>query len=120
MDDTLYLQTYPELLGEKIGSGSFGHVYIDKSDPSLCIKMSNKQNDVNYCRQWSNEYNKIVNVMLRVEDISEYKKLNFVKIIKPTEFIESPTLCYMKMPRIFRPTFGNDDKKMNLSQFNLN
>jgi hypothetical protein len=49
--------------------------------------------------------------MLRVEDISEYKKLNFVKIIKPTEFIESPTLCYMKMPRIFRPTFGNDDKK---------
>lgn len=111
MDDTLYLKTYPELLGEKLGSGSFGHVYASKLDPSMCIKMSNKQNDVNYCRQWSNEYHKIITLTTRLEEDSRYKKLSFVKIIKPTEFVESSTLCYMEMPRIFRPVFEDDDKK---------
>jgi hypothetical protein len=29
-------------LGEEIGHGAYGHVHVDRSGPSLCIKMSNK------------------------------------------------------------------------------
>ena len=89
-------------LGEEIGHGAYGHVHVDKSDPSLCIKMSNKQNDINHCRQWSNEYKKIKTLLSRIEDNPSYKKLDYVRIVKPTDFIESDTACYMKMTRIFR------------------
>lgn len=83
-------------LGEEIGHG---HVYIDQSDESKCIKMSNKQND---CRQWSNEYKKIKTLLSKLEDHPSYRKLDYVRIVKPTDFIESDKVCYMKMNRIFR------------------
>ena len=89
-------------LGEEIGHGAYGHVHIDRSDPSLCIKMSNKQNDINHCRQWSNEYKKIKTLLSNIEDHPSYKKLDYVRIVRPTDFIESDTVCYMKMIRIFR------------------
>jgi len=89
-------------LGEEIGHGAYGHVHVDRSDPSLCIKMSNKQNDINHCRQWSNEYKKIKTLLSKIEDHCSYKKLDYVRIVKPTDFIESDTVCYMKMTRIFR------------------
>jgi len=89
-------------LGEEIGHGAYGHVHVDRSDPSLCIKMSNKQNNINHCRQWSNEYKKIKTLLSKIEDNPSYKKLDYVRIVKPTDFIESDTVCYMKMTRIFR------------------
>lgn len=87
-------------LGEEIGHGAYGHVHVDRSDPSLCIKMSNKH--INHCRQWSNEYKKIKTLLSKIEDNPSYKKLDYVRIVKPTDFIESDTVCYMKMTRIFR------------------
>lgn len=102
-----------EIIGEEIGHGAYGHVHIDNSNPSLCIKMSNKQNDLNHCRKWSNEYKKIKTLLSKLKDNTDYKKLDFVRIVKPTEFLESDTLCYMKMQRIFRAKKDdvNDDYK---------
>ena len=118
MDDTVYLTTYPELLGDKLGGGLFGHVYADKTDPSLCIKMSNKQNDINYCRQWSNEYKKIKELTEKIGE-NVLKKLKFVRIIKPTEFVESPSLCYMKMIRIVRTYYENDLERQKSSSITI-
>ena len=64
--------------------------------------MSNKQNDRNYCRQWSDEYKKIKTLLTALETDKCYTALDTVRIVKPLEFIESDTLCYMKMVRIFR------------------
>lgn len=89
-------------MGEEIGHGAYGHVHINNSDPSTCIKMSNKKNDVNHCRVWSNEYKKINTLLSNIGDDRNYKKLDYVRIVKPTDFIESDTVCYMKMIRIFR------------------
>lgn len=101
-------------LGEEIGHGAYGHVHVDKSDPSLCIKMSNKQNDINHCRQWSNEYKKIKTLLSRIEDNPSYKKLDYVRIVKPTDFIESDTVCYMKMARIFRAKKINKEEEESI------
>lgn len=76
--------------------------------------MSNKQNDINHCRKWSNEYKKIQTLLSRMEDNPFYRKLDYVRIVKPTEFIESDTVCYMKMNRIFRAKkIDKQDEKSN-------
>lgn len=97
------------LLGEEIGHGAYGHVYVNKNDVKTCIKMSNKQNDRNYCRQWSDEYKKIKTLLTALETDKCYTALDTVRIVKPLEFIESDTLCYMKMVRIFRPKSNEPD-----------
>lgn len=97
-------------LGEEIGHGAYGHVHVDNNNPSICIKMSNKQNDINHCRIWSNEYKKIKTLLSKIENHPFYKKLDYVRIVKPTEFIESDTVCYMKMIRIFRAKKINKDE----------
>jgi hypothetical protein len=103
-----------KLLGEEIGHGAYGHVHIDNSDSSKCIKMSNKQNDINHCRQWSNEYKKIKTLLSIIEEHPSYKKIDYVRIVKPTDFIESDTVCYMKMTRIFRAKkIDNEEKEEN-------
>ena len=103
-------------LGEEIGHGAYGHVHVDRTDPSLCIKMSNKQNDINHCRQWSNEYKKIKTLLTRVEDHPSYKKLDYVRIVKPTDFIETDTVCYMKMTRIFRAKKIDKEESIRMIQ----
>jgi len=88
------------LLGTELGRGGYGTVYIKKDDDSLCIKVSNKKG--NTCRQWSNEYKKIIKFTEKLENNSIFKKIKLVKIVKPIEFIESDDQCYMILPRIFR------------------
>jgi hypothetical protein len=97
-------------LGEEIGHGAYGHVHIHKKDESLCIKMSNKQNDINHCRQWSNEYKKIKNILEVLDGNKDYQKLDLVRLIKPVHFVESDTLCYMTMNRIFRAKKINNEE----------
>lgn len=94
-----------KLLGTELGRGGYGTVYIKKDDDSLCIKVSNKKGNI--CRQWSNEYKKIIKFTQKLESNDLYKKLKFVKIVKPIEFVESNEQCYMVLPRIFRPEGKN-------------
>lgn len=92
------------MLGNEIGRGGFGVVYANKDDPSECVKVSNKaKGSGNSCRQWSNEYKKITSFMDLVRDHPEYKKLEMVKVVVPSAFVESPERCYMTLPMIFRP-----------------
>ena len=83
--------------GEKIGYGSFGQVYVNNDDPSTCVKVTNKDNDANFCRKWSNEFEKIVSILTHLEPLKRYKKLEMVRIIKPVEFNETNTICFMKI-----------------------
>jgi len=96
--------------GEKIGYGSFGQVYVNNDDPSTCVKVTNKDNDVNFCRKWTNEFEKIVSILTHLEPLKRYKKLEMVRIIKPVEFNETNTICFMKIPRIFRPKLEHETK----------
>lgn len=99
------------LLGDEIGRGGFGIVYIKKDDPSLCIKVSNKNKEKNQsCRQWSNEFKKIKDFMTKIIDHSSYKKLDMVRVVNPIDFIDTNDSCYVILPRIFRPE-GRDDKQ---------
>lgn len=88
-------------LGEEIGKGGFGTVYTMKDNPQLCIKKSNKKSN---CRVWSNEYHKIIKINEILSKNTYYKRLKYVKIIKPTQFIEeSSGDCFMIMNRVYRP-----------------
>jgi len=99
-----------QLLGAEIGRGGFGTVYVKKDDASKCIKVSHKsRNHSNSCRKWSNEYQKIIDFMKMIEKHSAYKKLDMVRVVVPTEFVNTDELCYMVLPRIFRPE-GRDSK----------
>lgn len=92
-----------DFLGQEIGRGGFGTVYIKKDDPAFCVKVSNKRISGTSCRQWSNEFKKIKDILSKLEDNPVYKKLTHVRVLNPSEFIETDDLCYMIMPRIFRP-----------------
>lgn len=93
------------LIGDEIGRGGFGVVYVKKDDPSACVKVSNKES--NSCRKWSNEYKKIKSLLDKISDHSDYKKMKMIRIISPTEFVEDHKICYMSMPRVFRPEGRN-------------
>jgi hypothetical protein len=88
------------LLGEELGKGGFGTVYINKQDPGLCIKLSRKTSS---CRSWSNEYTKIKKFMRSIVKYKGFKSFRMVHVVNPTKFVESPDACYMVLPRIFRP-----------------
>lgn len=88
-------------LAQEIGRGGFGTVYAKKDDPSTCVKVSNKAKLS--CREWSNEFKKVSTFMSVIENNREFKKLKIVRVVKPTEFHETPNICYMEMPRIYRP-----------------
>lgn len=89
------------ILGPEIGRGGFGVVYIKKDDDTQCVKVSHKTFS---CRRWSNEYAKIINFMAPIERTPAYKSLRMVRVVKPTEFVETPEgACYMVLPRVFRP-----------------
>ncbi len=91
-------------LGTEIGRGGFGTVYAHRRDNSLCIKVSHKENkSVNSCRQWSNEFRKIRQIVSSISDLPLYKALKMVCLLTPTEFIETSNSCFMVMPRIYRP-----------------
>ncbi len=96
-------KTMDQILGQEIGRGGFGVVYTHKTDTSLCVKVSNKVKGNQSCRQWSNEYKKITSFYNRIQDLDLFKKLKLAKVLKPSEFVESPNQCYMIMPRVFRP-----------------
>lgn len=98
-----------QILGQEIGRGGFGTVYIKKGDTSKCVKVSNKTNSAKHssCRQWSNEFKKITDITTTLNRNPIYKKLKHVRILTPTEFVETDELCYMVMPRIFRPEGRN-------------
>ncbi len=91
------------ILGQEFGRGGFGIVYTHKNDSGLCVKVSNKVKGNQSCRQWSNEYKKIMSFYEKISESEFYKKLKLAKVLKPTEFVESPEQCYMIMPRVFRP-----------------
>ena len=95
------MQNIQDILGDEIGRGAFGTVYMIQNDQSRCVKVSNKKNTS--CRQWSNEYRKIQNILDKVNNVPVYKNLHNVCILQPINFIESDDVCYMVMPRIFRP-----------------
>lgn len=89
-------------LGEKLGEGGFGRVYAVRGDPNSCVKISNKNNS---CRAWRNEYLKIMDIHSKLENNEIFKRMKYVRIIRPTKFIEvkSGGDCYMLMNRIYRP-----------------
>lgn len=97
----------PDFLGEELGRGGFGTVFAKKDDPRVCIKVSNKSTGAPLaaasCRQWSNEFKKMQTFMARVEQHPAFAKLQMVRVVKPIDFVETPRLCYMTMPRIYRP-----------------
>lgn len=93
-----------KLLGQEIGRGGFGIVYVKKDEPSKCIKVSYKSgNKGSFCRQWSNEYQKIMDFMKVIEKHPLYKKVDMVRVVVPTKFVNTDDMCYMVIPRIFRP-----------------
>jgi hypothetical protein len=94
-----------DILDIEIGRGAFGTVYSKRNDPSLCIKVSNKTKGASSvsCRQWSNEYEKIKAFMNRIGKKTNTNIFKMVRIVQPSEFIETPESCYMVLPRIFRP-----------------
>lgn len=88
-------------LGKEIGRGGFGVVYLNKTDPKLCIKVSNKGRATNSCREWSNEYKKIMDIQKKLPPVNNNRKM--VRIVIPTKFVETDARCYMEMPLIYRP-----------------
>jgi hypothetical protein len=93
-----------DILGPEIGRGGYGVVYVHKKDPSLCVKRSDKSGKA--CREWSNEYKKIMTMVNKIKASSHkllFSKMKMVKILAPTQFNETSELCYMILPRIFRP-----------------
>lgn len=95
------------MLGEEIGRGGYGVVHIKKDDPSLCIKVSNKKKGSDSCRQWSNEFEKIRKFTARIKHHPAFSKCKSVRVLEPVEFHESTSLCYMILPRIYRPEGTN-------------
>jgi hypothetical protein len=94
-----------DILGSEIGRGGYGVVFESKNDKDMCVKVSDKTNS---CRKWSDEFEKVTSVISKLETNEFYKKLNYVKIIKPTKYIiRNDGKCYMIMPRIFRPEAKN-------------
>jgi len=95
-------------LGTIIGRGGFGVVYtlLDRSD--IVVKVSTQTNS---CRQWSNEYEKIVIIRDRIIDTKFYKSLTTVKLIDVREFSQQNAHCFMVMERVFRPVFGDCNPK---------
>lgn len=99
------------LLGSEIGRGGFGTVFVKSDNPSLCIKVSNKgMNNNSTCRQWSDEFKKITDMMKNIHMASKsspsknsINNLKHVRIIEPTDFIKTDGACYMVSPRIYRP-----------------
>ena len=96
-----------DILGNEIGRGGFGIVYMMKTDDAKCVKTSTKKSS---CRQWSNEYQKIMQIFNKIESHSAFHSIKNVRIIKPIEFKETNDICYMTMPRVFRPE-GKDFMK---------
>ena len=93
-----------DILGQEIGRGGYGTVYIHKQDPALCVKRSDKTGKA--CREWSNEYKKIMTMIKNIEASPSSHLLTtmkMVKILAPAQFNETSKLCYMMLPRIFRP-----------------
>lgn len=93
-------------LGEEIGRGGYGVVYAIKDDNVSCVKTSNKNGT--HCRKWSNEFLKIKKMISLLENNHKYKKFKRVKIVIPSEFSEHENICYMKLPRIYRPDKNNN------------
>lgn len=96
-----------DILGSEIGRGGFGIVYVMKTDDTKCVKTSSKKSS---CRQWSNEYQKIIDVFKKLESNSIFNSIKTVRIIRPSDFKETDNNCYMVMPRVFRPE-GKDVMK---------
>lgn len=90
-------------LGSELGRGAFGTVYAKRNDPTMCLKVSNKlkHQNSNACRQWSNEYKTIKTFMNRMN--KRKNSTSLVRIVEPTKFDESDSMCYMELPRIYRP-----------------
>lgn len=108
-------------LGNEIGRGGFGTVYVKSDDPGLCIKVSHKNKGINAssaCRQWSDEFKKITTMMKNIRasknvNLVSLDKFQHVKIIEPVSFIGTDDACYMVLPRIYRPE-GRDVFKPTL------
>jgi hypothetical protein len=97
-------------LGNELGRGAYGKVYEKIDNPAVAVKVSDKLG--NSCRLWSNEYKKIVDVLNILEVRKEYKSLKKVKILKPIQFNESSALCYMEIPRVYRPDQRRSSKQL--------
>jgi hypothetical protein len=89
-------------IGKELGRGGFGIVYEKKDNPSIAIKVSDKT-IINSCRTWSNEYNKIKEIIQHIENHKSYKKLEKVQLLDPLKFSETSSVCYMLLPRVYRP-----------------
>jgi len=89
-------------LGKELGRGGYGIVYEKIDDPAIAIKVSNKTAN-NSCRIWSNEYSKIKEIVKNIENHKSYKKLTMVELLNPINFHDSSSICYMLMPRVYRP-----------------
>lgn len=104
-------------LGEQIGKGGFGTVYLLEDYYDLCVKISNK----NYsCRKWSDEYKKLQDISFVLLNQSNYNpSLLKAEILKPVKYIEDRSgTCYMIMPYISRPDGikNIDDDRYNTVQ----
>lgn len=91
-------------LGTVIGRGGYGVVYtlLDRND--VVVKVSSQTNS---CRQWSNEYEKIVNAFALMRITPLYQSLTTVKMIDVKMFTREQDNCYMVMERVFRPVYGD-------------
>lgn len=104
------------ILGDEIGRGGYGRIYEITNNKNLCAKVSDKK--MEGCRKWSNEFNKIKSIMLKIKDDTFYKRLKMVKIITPLEFKETDGLCMMIMPKIYRPDDIRYSKSIQSRKYN--
>ena len=95
-------------LGNIVGRGGYGIVYTLLNRSDIVVKVSSQTNS---CRQWSNEYEKIVAAFTSMKAHPLYQSLTTVKMIDVKMFTQEDRTCFMVMERVFRPVYGDCNPK---------
>jgi hypothetical protein len=91
----------------EIGSGGFGIVYLDKTQPTSVFKVSKKNNT---CREWKKESD-IYNLLMETDIDTK-----LCKIVKMKQFLNTEVMCCMELTRAYNP-IGNDEDYTIQPQF---